>query len=57
MFDVDMKTGEVSCETAGPKVDDEKEASSREILDRHITKANSNGPIIPLGKYYKNGIA
>merc|ERR1712018_410070 len=25
MFDVDMKTGEVSCETAGPKVDDEKE--------------------------------
>ena len=57
MFDVDMKTGEVSCETAGPKVDDEKEASSREILDRHITKANTNGPIIPLGKYYKNGIA
>ena len=56
MFDVDMKTGDVSCATGGTPGNDEKENYSRELLDRHITAANTKGPIIPLGKYYKNGI-
>merc|ERR1719458_1724062 len=52
MFDVDMKTGEVSCATGYTPVNDEKENYSREELDRGITTANTKGPIIPLGKYY-----
>merc|ERR550539_1875031 len=52
MFDVDMKTGEVSCAMGGTPGNDEKEVVSREELDRHITAANTKGPIIPLGKYY-----
>merc|ERR550539_2008352 len=57
MFDVDMKTGEVSCATGGTPGNDEKENYSKEELDRHITAANTKGPIIPLGKYYgKKGI-
>jgi len=57
MFDVDMKTGEVSCATGGTPGNDEKENYSKEELDRGITAANTKGPIIPLGKYYgTNGI-
>ena len=52
MFDVDMKTGEVSCATGGTPGNDEKENYSKEELDRGITSANTKGPIIPLGKYY-----
>jgi len=52
MFDVDMKTGEVSCATGGTPGNDEKENYSKEELDRGITAANTKGPIIPLGKYY-----
>jgi len=52
MFDVDMKTGEVSCATGYTPVNDENENYSREELDRGITTANTKGPIIPLGKYY-----
>ena len=52
MFDVDMKTGEVSCATGYTPVNDDKENYSREELDRGITTANTKGPIIPLGKYY-----
>ena len=52
MFDVDMKTGEVSCAMGSTPGNDEKEVVSREELDRHITAANTKGPIIPLGKYY-----
>merc|ERR1711981_957083 len=37
MFDVDMKTGEVSCTTGGTAGDDEKENYSKEELDRGIT--------------------
>ena len=57
MFDVDMKTGEVSCATGVTPGNDEKENYSKEELDRGITAANTKGPIIPLGKYYgTNGI-
>ena len=58
MFDVDMKTGEVSCTNGGTAGDDEDEEFSKEALDRagDFKKANINGAIIPLGKYYPSGI-
>merc|ERR1711981_311100 len=58
MFDVDMKTGEVSCTNGGTAGDDEDEELSTEALDRagDYKKANINGAIIPLGKYYPKGI-
>ena len=53
MFDVDMKTGEVSCTTGGTAGDDEDEEFLKEELDRGDLKAaNLKGPIVPLGKYY-----
>ena len=63
MFDVDMKTGEVSCTIDDDEEDREMtpgndEVFSKEVSDRgsDFTKANTNGKIVPLGKYYKNGI-
>ena len=50
MFDVDMKTGEVSCTTGGVPGDDEE--FSKEETNREITDANTKGPIVPLGGYY-----
>ena len=50
MFDVDMKTGEVSCTTGGVPADDEK--FSKEETNRETTNATTNGPIVPLGGYY-----
>ena len=50
MFDVDMKTGEVSCTTGGVPGDDEE--FSKEETNRQITDANTKGPIVPLGGYY-----
>ena len=50
MFDVDMKTGEVSCTTGGVPGDDEE--FSKEETNRQITAANTKGPIVPLGGYY-----
>ena len=52
MFDVDMKTGEVSCTTGGTAGDDEDEEFSKEELDRDLQAANLKGPIVPLEKYY-----
>merc|ERR1712045_543413 len=63
MFDVDMKTGEVSCTIDDDEEDREMtpgndEVFSKEVSDRgsDFTKANTNGKIVSLGKYYKNGI-
>ena len=58
MFNVDMKTGEVSCTTGSTAADLEDEELSKEELDRagDFKKANINGAIVPLGKYYKTGI-
>ena len=50
MFDVDMKTGEVSCTTGGVPGDDEE--FSKEETNREITDANTKGSIVPLGGYY-----
>ena len=62
MFDVDMKTGEVSCTTDDDEEDREitagdDEVFAKEVSDRgsDFTKANTNGKIVPLGKYYKAG--
>ena len=62
MFDVDMKTGEVSCTTDDDEEDREitagdDEVFAKEVSDRgsDFTKANTNGAIVPLGKYYKAG--
>ena len=52
MFDVDMKTGEVSCTTGGTAGDDEDEEFSKEELDRDLQAANLKGSIVSLGKYY-----
>ena len=63
MFEVDMKTGEVSCTRDDDEEDREiragdDEVFSKEVSDRgsDFTKANTNGAIVSLGKYYKNGI-
>ena len=63
MFDVDMKTGEVSCTTDDDEEDREMRAGDDEVFTKEVsdrgsdfTKANTNGNIVPLGKYYKNGI-
>ena len=56
MFDVDMKTGEVSCTRGGVPGDDDTKFSAEET-NRAIKDSNTNGPIIPLGKYYgRSGI-
>ena len=63
MFDVDMKTGEISCMTDDDGEDREMTAGDDEVFAKEVsdrgsdfTKANTNGNIVPLGKYYKKGI-
>ena len=56
MFDVDMKTGEVSCTRGGTPGDDDNEFSAEET-NRAIKDSNTKGPIVPLGRYYgRSGI-
>ena len=56
MFDVDMKTGEVSCTRGGTPGNDDNEFSTEET-NRAIKDSNTKGPIVPLGRYYgRSGI-
>merc|ERR1711997_818199 len=56
------KTGEVSCTTDDDEEDREIKAGDDEVFAKEVsdrgsdfTKANTNGKIVPLGKYYKSG--
>merc|ERR1719510_1147203 len=53
-FDVDLETHTVKCVKGGFNTDDDDELE--EIRNRGITDANTNGPIIALGKDNPNGI-
>jgi len=53
-FDIDVKTNSVKCLRAGSTPSDKFNATT---LNREITAANTNGPIVPLGSHYgTNGI-
>jgi len=54
-FDVDLETHTVNCVEAGYNTDEDDE-ELEELKNRGITDANTNGPIIPLGKDNPNGI-
>ena len=53
-FDVDVIANTVKCVQGGFNTDNDDEVEG--ITNRGITVGNTNGPIIPLGKYYPLGI-
>ena len=53
-FDVDLQTNVVKCIRRGYETNNDE--IDAELRNRAIYEDNTVGPIIPLGKYFPNGI-
>jgi len=55
-FDVDVQTNTVKCIRGGYATNNDDEEFKDELVNRGLTPANTNGPIVPLGAHFPNGI-